>query len=143
MKSTIQSLDVSYLVHETEDLEKVNSAVAKFIGSEVSPEIEVMAGHFGNSITKGSVHLHGAEATQSFQGIVQRLPPALKTDLVAKIGIYVDEHSSLFLRFDKQRLVQGELAAGSKDAIRVKVKPRAFLMKGRANEFFANLLTGS
>jgi RNA binding exosome subunit len=143
LKSTIQSLDVSYLLHATEDIQKVNSAVTKLVGAAAPPEIEEMTGHFGNSIRRVSFHLHGIEAMKSFQGFMERLPQGLRAELAMNVGKNLDEHSSLFLRFDKQRLVQGDVVMGANDAIRIKVKPRAYLMKGGANEFFATLLTGS
>ena len=143
MKSAIQSLEVSCLLHETEDMEKVNSVVAGLVGSDVTPEVEEMTGHFGNRIRRVSFQLHGIEATKSFQGIVERLPQGSRADLAKNVGQYLDEHSSLFLRFDKQRLVRGEVEIGTNDSVRIKVKPRAYQIRGRADEFFVSILMGA
>jgi RNA binding exosome subunit len=142
LKSTIQSLDVSYILHETEDAEKVNSVVSMLVGSETSPQVEILTGHFGNSIRRMSYRLHGDDATASFTRVIGRLPDALKRGLVKEIDEMLDEHSSLFLRFDKQLLVKGELAIGTSDVVRLKVKPRAFMIRGRASDFFIDLLKG-
>ena len=140
MKSALQSMDVSYLVHATEDVDKVNDAVTRLLEIEGSPELEEMSGHFGNPIMKAAFHLHGEEAARSFGALRAKLPPEVRSRIVNEIGQLIDEHSSLFLRFDKQRLVKGELAEGTSDVVRIKVKPRAFLMKGRATDFFAGML---
>ena len=142
MKSTVQSLEVSYLLHATEDGERVGAAVRGLLAAEAALEVEEMEGHFGNSIRKVEVHLHGEEATKAFEGLVARMPGGLRKELVRDVDLLVDEHSSFYLRLDKQRLVKGEMASGYDDAIRLKVKPRAFLMHGRARDFFLGQLKG-
>ena len=136
MKSAIQSLDVSCILHATEDGDKVSAAVRTLVGEEAALELEELEGHFGNSIRKLSLHLHGEEAARAFARIAASMPDGLRRSVARDIDGLVDDHSSLFLRFDKQRLVQGEVAAGYDDAVRLKVKPRAFLMHGRARDFF-------
>jgi len=140
VKSAIQSLDVSYLLHATEDADKVAAPVSGLVGSEATFEFEDMEGHFGNSIRKVAVHLHGDQATRAFAALIGSMPGELRRELAKEIDKFVDEHSSLFLRFDKQKLVEGEIAAGYEDAIRLKVKPRVFLMHGHAREFFLEQL---
>ena len=141
MKGVIQSFDVSYFLHATEDGVKVGSAVSKLTGSEEPLEEEAMVGHFGNPITRVDLHLHGEEAAASLERLVTSLPAPLRASLAKEIDKHVDEHSSLFLRLDKQKLVQGQLAMGTGDVVRLKVKPRSFVMKGRAKDFFLGLLT--
>jgi RNA binding exosome subunit len=140
VKSALQSLDVSYLLHATEDDEKVASAVRGVLGDEAPFESEVLEGHFGNSIRKVSVHLHGEDATRAFTRLTERMPRAFRESVARDIDRLIDEHSSLYLRFDKQRLVQGEISAGSDEAIRLKAKPRAYLMHGHARDFFLDQL---
>jgi RNA binding exosome subunit len=140
VKGTIQSLDVSYLLHATEDYDKVAAAVRGLVGGETSFEFEDMAGHFGNSIRKVSVHLHGEDATKAFISLTASMPRALRESVMKDIDRLIDEHSSLYLRFDKQRLVQGEIAMGYDEAIRLKVKPRAYLMHGHTRDFFLDQL---
>ncbi len=142
MKSLIQSLDVSFLLHATEDLEKVSLAVGAIIGVDAPAEVEEMTGHFGNRIRRVSFRLHGEDATASFFRLARRLPEPLKAELTRDMDRFLDEHSALFLRLDKQSLVEGELRLGSGDAVRLKVKPRAFMMTGSAGGFFARLLEG-
>jgi RNA binding exosome subunit len=142
LKSLIQSLDVSYLLHATEDANTVGSAVTDLLGIEIHPEVEELKGHFGNVIIKVSFRLHGTDATKSFENVSSKLPRSLKNDIVDQIDQLLDEHASLFLRLDKQKLVRGELALGTQDAIRLKVKPRGFLVGRQVEGFFASLLEG-
>ena len=143
MRSAIQTLEVSYFLHATEDLGKVKPIVAALIGSKAPPQVEEMIGHFGNPIEKVELRLHGDEAAKSLDSVMSKLPPSLRADLLEEIDEHLDEHSSLFIRLDKQKLVQGQLAMGSSDVVRIKVKPKALVMKGRAREFFTDLLRRS
>jgi RNA binding exosome subunit len=143
LKGPIQSVEVSYLLHETEDPEKVGRAVKRAFSLTVQPEVEQLRGHFGNSIARVSVHLTGAEAAAAFEGMLAGLRPATRRELGTDATPSLDDHSALVLRFDKQRLVGGELVVGSKEPIRIRVKPRAFLMKGGAREFYARLFGGT
>jgi RNA binding exosome subunit len=140
VKGAIQSLDVSYLLHATEDPERVAAAVRWLVGSEAPFESEEMEGHFGNSIRKVSAHLHGEDATRAFARLMARMPRALRESVAKEIDGLIDEHSSLYLRFDKQRLVQDEIATGYGEAIRLKVKPRTYLVHGHARDFFLGQL---
>ncbi len=140
MKGPIQSVEITYLIHATEDQQKVEGAIAKVLAIKAQPVVERLEGHFGNEILSVRLHIVGEEANLAFQVIVARLPKDLKAGLLANIGAFIDEHSSFFLRLDKQQLVAGTLASGSGDSVRLKMKPRLFLLKGGAAEFYARLI---
>ena len=140
MKGPIQSVEVSYFLHATEDQERVNSAVMQLTAAEVGPEVEEVEGHYGNKIVMVRLHLTGDDAARAVRRIAERLPDQLKDQLTKEMGAHLDEHSALFLRFDKQRLVSGSLALVSADPVRVKVKPRIFLIRGGAPLFYSKLL---
>ena len=142
MKGPIQSLEVTYLIHATEDQQKVHEAIAAVLVVKVQPVIERLEGHFGNEILSVRLHFVGEEAMEAFRGVVARLPKDLKASLVSRIGELLDEHSAFYLRLDKQKLVVGILALGSGDTVRLKVKPRLFLLKGGAAEFYVSLIRG-
>lgn len=140
MKGPIQSVEVSYLLHATEDREKVDSRVMELAMIAGAPEVEEVEGHFGNRILLVKFHLTGDEAGRAFERIVGKIPPAVKAGLMRDLGSHLDEHSAFFLRLDKQRLVEGALELGTRDPVRVKVKPRGFLIKGDAAGFYSRLL---
>jgi len=140
MKGPIQAVEVTYLVHETEDPRRIEKAISKLMGQVASPETERLEGHFGNQIERSSLHLTGPGAESAFRQIVAAMPKEMVDDITSNIGSHLDEHSALFIRLDKQRLVSGTLALGSGDPVRVKIKPRAFMMKDGAARFYLNAL---
>ena len=140
MKGPVRSLEVTYLLHATEDPERVSSAVAEMIAAGAPAQVDDLRGHYGNSISRVRIHLTGDDAQNAFDRIKSRLGGEQKAELVGNLGRYLDEHAALFLRFDKQRLVRGSLSLESADPVRVKVKPRPFLLGHDAVSFYANLL---
>jgi RNA binding exosome subunit len=142
LKGPIQSIEVSYIVHATEDPQTLAKAVSTMLSVDAVPEEERMEGHFGNVITRVKYHLTGDDAAAALGSIVAHLPAMTKGNLKRGIGELVDEHSTLYLRFDKQRLVVGTLERGTGDPVRVTVKPRVFLLRGGAKEFYSKILFG-
>jgi len=142
LKGPIQSVEVSYIVHATEDPQTLARAVSTLLSVDARPEEERMEGHFGNAITRVRYHLTGKDAARALGSIVTHLPAPTKDRLERDIGELVDEHSALYLRFDKQRLVTGTLEEGTGDSVRIKVKPRGFLLRGGAKEFYSKFLFG-
>jgi RNA binding exosome subunit len=130
------------MVHSTEDQAKVEAAVARVLSVAAQSDVERFEGHFGNEILRVRLHFVGDEAGKAFENIVGKLPRNLRNYLVRDITPWVDEHSALFLRFDKQLLVKGSLGLDASDPVRVKVKPRSFQIKGSGSQFFANLIGG-
>lgn len=143
VKSDIQSVEVAYFVHETEDPERMAKAVADLLGLESAPESEAMEGHFGNRIVRMKIRVAGGEAGNAARSLFASMPAEVSRDVAANLGSFVDEHSALFLRLDKQGLVQGRLALGSGDSIRIKVKPRLYQVKGGAAGFYRRLMEES
>ena len=142
MASLIQSLEVSYLVHLTEDEGRIGSAVKETLGIDGTSTREELAGHFGNRIVHVVHRLTGVSASAAFEALARRLPPNVRKDILGRIEEMLDDHSTLYLRLDKQSLMQGEIALEGSEPVRVRVKPRLFLMKGGASGFFRSLLEG-
>lgn len=132
MHGPIQSVEISFLVHATEDIKVVEDAVSTVLAVGVTPREERFEGHFGNAIVRVRYHIVGEEATEVLGRVARHIPPEAKRSLYATVVEHMDEHSALFLRFDKQRLVGGVLTEGAGDAVRVKVKPRSFALRGNA-----------
>ncbi len=142
LRGPIQSVEATCLVHATEDPPKVEAALEGLLGTQATPLFEKLEGHFGNEILRAKLHLTGDDASRAFERLVSRLPAGVRSELLANLSSYLDEHSALFLRFDKQSLVSGSVALGSADSVRVKVKPRGFMLKEGAASFYARLLGG-
>lgn len=142
MKGSIQSIEVSYIVHATEDPQTLAKAISTLLSVDAAPEEEHLEGHFGNAITRVRYHLTGEDAAAALGSIAAHLPELTKDRLKRGIGELVDEHSALYLRFDKQPLVVGTLEEGTGDPVRIRVKPRVFLLRGGAKEFYSKILLG-
>ncbi len=140
VEGVIQSLEITCFVHATEDLEKIEQAVDRLLGQDTNPETEQLEGHFGNPIVRVRVHLIGKEAETGFGHLVDSFPSGVLGRIISELESHLDEHSALFLRLDKQSLVSGSISLGTSDPVRVKVKPRAFLIKGGAPDFYARLM---
>ena len=143
MKGPIQSVEVTYLVHATEDPEKLGRAVSALVGSSAEPEAERLEGHFGNVIVRVRLHLTGDDASNAFRSVLKTIPAGLRGEIISQLPSFLDEHGAFFLRLDKQKLVEGTAALGSGDSVRLKVKPRLFLVKGGAPKFYEQLIEGS
>lgn len=143
MPSSVQSLEVSYLVQMTEDEEKVRVAVARLLGGDFPEEREEAEGHFGNKIVLVSLHLTGDESEEAFKRIVSLMDPAERRAVLGDLEASTDEHGALFIRLNKQALVMGrEALLGSSDPVRVKVKPRSYVVKGDYRGFYGRFLGG-
>ena len=140
MKGPIQSLTVSYILHATEDEKTVLNAVRNLVSGGAEPAVEELEGHFGNRIAHVSFHLTGDAADEAFSRVVWSLSEDAKAELMRTISSHIDEHSALFLRLDKQSVVSGKLLLGETDPVRVKVKPRAFMLKGGGPRFYSDLI---
>ena len=139
MKGPVRSIEVTYLLHATEDPERVSAAVAEMLSAGATAQVDDLRGHYGNRISRVRIHLTGDDAQKAFDRIKSHLGGEQKAELVGNLGRYLDEHAALFLRFDKQRLVRGSLSLESSDPVRDKVKPRPFLLGHDAVSFYADL----
>lgn len=144
MTSAVQSLEVSYFVQMTEDEEKVRGAVAALLGGESTEERQEAEGHYGNKILWVRVHLTGEAAESALGRIVSRLGADERRVIVADLRGALDEHDALYIRLSKQVLVMsGSAVLASSDPIRVKVKPRSYMVKRDPEGFYARLFEGS
>ncbi|MDG7010515.1 MAG: hypothetical protein JRN57_00200 [Nitrososphaerota archaeon] len=135
------TVEVTYLVHETEDEGRIDSAVGELIGSPGPYEKQALEGHFGNRILRARVHLTGGDADGAVGRIMGALPAEARRRISSSIGSMLDERSAFYLRLDKQSLVSGAAALGTGDAVRIRVKPK-WLPRDRAEEFYLGLLGG-
>ena len=55
----------------------------------------------------------------------------------------MDEHRTLYVRLNKQALMQGEGVLSETDPVRIRVKPRSFLIGSDPEAFYVRLLEGT
>ena len=140
MKRAVQSVEVSFHAHATEDSGKVTAAVGRALGISGEPEAQELEGHFGNKIVQLRHHLTGDDAQAVFRALATKMSASAKEELKRELQKSLDEHSSLYLRLDKQAMMHGDIVLGSSDPVRVKVKPRLFQLKEGAFHFFSEAM---
>lgn len=140
MRGPVQSVEVSYLVHATEDYSKINGAVQRALRISSPPETEELEGHFGNGIIRVKHHLTGDAAWSTLSSLAESLSSGARMELLGSLGQMMDEHGALYLRLGKQSFLAGPLELAENNAVRVRVKPRLFQAKGGAEGFFREAL---
>lgn len=136
----IQSVEVSCLIHATEDGERVKDSIMAALSLKGEAEEEVLEGHFGNGIVHASWHLTGEEAWEAFGKLMEIVGAEGRAELLRDFSSVSDERGALYLRLNKQLLVKGLAVFSASDPVRVRVKPRGFMMKGSPQQFYQRLL---
>jgi RNA binding exosome subunit len=144
VSSSVQSLEVSYFIQMTEDEEKVRKAVSALLGGEFPEEREKAEGHFGNAIVWVRIHLTGDEAETALRRIVSRMEREDREAVLSGLRGMLDEHGALYIRLSKQvLLMRGSAVLASSDPVRVKVKPRSYVMKRDPEGFYSGFFEGA
>jgi RNA binding exosome subunit len=140
MTNLVQSLELSYFLQATEDEERVKGAVGTLFGGDLVAQRQELEGHYGNKIVWIRHHLVGEQAASVLKELVSHLDEDETKMILAQLGQTMDEHNALYLRLSKQVLLkQGRLVLTSSDPIRVKVKPRSYLVGGDPVAFYEKL----
>jgi RNA binding exosome subunit len=140
LQGPIQSGEVSFLVHSTEDQARIEAVVVAQLGLQGEATREEMLGHFGNRIIRTRLHLTGEEAERALSVILSRMSPAVKRRLRDEMERHLDQHSALYVRLDKQGLFEGRLELADSDPVRIRVKLTTHLVREGAASFFGRLL---
>jgi RNA binding exosome subunit len=144
MSSAVQSLEVSYFLQMTEDEGKVKKAVSALLGGDPPEERQEAEGHYGNKIVWVRHHLTGEEAEAALRQIVSHIDAEERRAILGDLHAVLDEHNALYIRLSKQVLVMsGNAVLARSDPVRVKVKPRSYVIKRDPESFYARLLGGS
>ncbi|MDG7022163.1 MAG: hypothetical protein JRN07_02045 [Nitrososphaerota archaeon] len=141
MSSEVQSLEVSYFVYMTEDEERIRAALVSLLGAQLQEERQEAEGHFGNRIVWVRLRAVGEDASAALAMIVSRMSQEERRAVLGDLGASLDEHNALYIRLSKQAVVaRGDAVLAPSDPVRVRVKPRAHLMKGDPARFYSRLL---
>jgi RNA binding exosome subunit len=140
MQSEIQAVEISYIIHATEDVERVFRGVTERLGVSQPPRTDELEGHFGNKILYVSYHLTGEEATRAFRSTISLLGSGGRRELLANLEDSLDEHKVLYIRIAKQDFLRGVALLSPVDSIRIKVRPRGYMKKADVKSFYSRLL---
>ena len=118
------SVTISFLMHATEDEEILLGSVYTSFGiSEDDLTREALEGYYGNMITHIKAHLIGSRATEISRMILSGLDEVSKGTLLAELERYLDEHDALYVRLDRQELLE-RFHLGDDDPVSIKLKPK-------------------
>lgn len=139
--SSIQSIEVSFFVQMTEDEDKIKRAVVSLLGKELPVQRDDAEGHFGNRIAWIRYHATGDDAEAALGSIVRRIDPGERRAIMGDLESVLDEHVALYIRLSKQVLVEkGDAVLTASDPVRIRVKPRSYLVRGDPRALYAKLL---
>lgn len=126
MRRTFASMHVRVLRHATEELEKVEKAMATVL-SGVQVRVSRTEGVHGNQIDVLEADMEDPVAIESF---LSRLSRQDLAEIDRTLDQRVDAERNLFLRIDKQSAFLGDLRLGSgDDVLSVRLRVLAFPAK--------------
>jgi RNA binding exosome subunit len=128
LERLVQTVELTVLVHATEDESKVRRAVLNLLPPDIYPpafEAVKLEGYHGDPITVLKLNLkHRKPATELLEHIVRQLSSLDITSLLDLLPQYIDESKNLYMRLDKQKAYTGKVVLERHDSIRVKARLR-------------------
>lgn len=126
-RQAVQSIELSTIAHATEDLEKVETALASLLPASLRGRQffnrRYLQGHYGNPIVTFEAHLTGPTDIAAFKdSFLKQLSAVEKITIIRDLGRYADKDGNLYIRIDKQRMYNGKVGLGQDDPIRVRIK---------------------
>ena len=122
----VQHLEITTLVHATEDHIKVVHAVSNLFPEhiEMPPYNEVkFTGVFGESIAMLKWVLKNRRpATETFNKVITGLNSIDLHQVQESLGDRIDENKNMYLRVDKQKAATGVIRLDNRDSIRIKAR---------------------
>jgi len=128
LERVVQRVEVTALVHATEDESKVRRAVLNLLPPGIDPpafEAVKLQGYYGDPITALKLNVkHRRPATELLEHIIRRLSSLDLQTLLEELPQRIDESKNLYLRLDKQKAYTGKAVLERHDSIRVKARLR-------------------
>jgi len=126
-RSIFLSAHFDAIAHATEDIQKVEQAVRSLIELVSTGNVNLtrryLKGHYGNMIATISAKLTAKElSSDSLRALSQQLTESDRRFLSEDMRNCIDEDGSLYLRFDKQEALMGNVKLYQGDPIRMKLK---------------------
>lgn len=122
----VQRLEITTLVHATEDQSKVVKAVSNLFPNDVEvPQYEEvkLSGVFGDTLVMLKWVLKNRRpATETFNNIILGLSSLDFLDVMKGLGDRIDDNKNMYLRLDKQKAATRIIRLDNHDSIRVKAR---------------------
>jgi len=128
LERVVQRVEMTVLVHATEDESKVRKAIMNLLPPGIDPpafEAIKLQGYYGDPITTLKLNVkHRRPATELLEHIVKRLSSLDLQTLLDELPQRIDESKNLYIRLDKQKAYTGKAVLETHDSIRVKARLR-------------------
>ena len=109
LKPFVIAAEISFLVHATEDKERVLKFVSSALSVDVDDfESENLLGHWGNQIDMIRGKLERKQASDVAFTIITSLDTYDRKKMLYSLEDYVDDRGILHLRLDKQKICDGK-----------------------------------
>lgn len=123
MEANFASAEIELVMHATEDVKKVLSAIESVIGIKSQAfTASNIRGHFGNEITLLKANINGEQATELAYKIAGMMSDSDKAYMRNNFDLFIDEKNSLYIRISKQKLFERKIALSQADSLRIKLK---------------------
>jgi len=138
MDNKIQ-VTIDIIIHATEDISKFFDALNQLFEIEQEKILaQELKGHFDNPITTLHAKFSKKDAKKIVEKIVSNLTESQERELVDSLEQRI-QNSTLHLRLDKQKLVQGDIDFREKDPVKIKIFTPIYTKKN-AVKIFSELL---
>ena len=140
-KMAFRTIEITFVLHETENTENFLSHLCLILDLSLDDfSIKKTEGHHGNTIQLISAHfirdrVHTI-AEKIFSSLSSNDLSNLNTDLIN----YLDDKFNLYLRFNKQAIIDDILVISYDDSVRIKMKPKIKLNENKAIKSYNELL---
>ena len=133
MRKLEVSIDV--IVHATEDINKFYECFSEMFGLEKEIfSISQVIGHFDNPIITIRAKITKKEASKFLDKFLEKISENQRNEIIAQIEERT-ENSTLYLRLDKQKFIQGDIEFREKEAIRLKIHTPVYNKKDTVKVF--------
>jgi RNA binding exosome subunit len=126
---------IDVIIHATEDIEKFHKCFSEMFGLEKEVfSISQVIGHFDNPITTIRAKITKKEASKFLDKFLGKISESQRKEIIEQIEERT-ENSTLYLRLDKQKFIQGNIEFREKEAIRLKIHTPVYNKKDTVKVF--------
>lgn len=124
---SIVKIEISALIHATEDRKKVEKAVSTILPPKLSSIVNVknLHGHYGNPIKLMTISIKSREnLSPLLKELITKLGSIDREILLKELPLHIAKNDTFYIRLNKQAAAKGITSLGEEDPIRIKVKFR-------------------
>ena len=141
-KLTFRTLEIAFVIQETENIDILTLILNAIFGLVDSDyKIKKTEGHHGNIIQLIRAHLIRDRVPEITNKILSSINVTDLKTINNNLLYYLDDKFTLYLRFNKQDIIDNVLTLSYDDSVRIKMKPKIKLNKDKAIASYKELLS--